>query len=270
MAEGLAKLSTYFRAGGRHCTEDTLRLAIARSKDLGLSFLVVASTSGFTALKAVELTTQMAFSGQLVVVGEHYGYDQPGRQDMSEEVLAELKARGVAVFFGTHALSSVSRSFRTRWGGLGMLEIVAEVLRRFSRGIKAAVESAIMAADAGLIPVDQDVVAVAGSGVGADSAIVLRPAHSNGFFDLKIREIIAMPRYRENECVEPVIRLHEQGVSPGEIARRTGEEVEIVENYVNDFEEIKRLYGQGLSTGQIAAHLGKGTNTTEMYLELLK
>jgi hypothetical protein len=36
--------------------------------------------------------------------------------------------------------------------------------------------------------------AVAGTGRGADSAIVVRPANQNRFFDLKVREIIAMPR----------------------------------------------------------------------------
>lgn len=50
-----------------------------------------------------------------------------------------------------------------------------------------------MAADAGLIPVDNDVVAIAGTGRGADTALLLRPANTARFFDLKIKEIIAKP-----------------------------------------------------------------------------
>ena len=51
-----------------------------------------------------------------------------------------------------------------------------------------------MAADAALIPTDTEVIAVGGSGKGADAACVIKPAHMNNFFDLEIREIIAMPR----------------------------------------------------------------------------
>jgi hypothetical protein len=58
------------------------------------------------------------------------------------------------------------------------------------------VEISIMAADAGLIPTNKEIIAVGGSGGGADSAIVLKAAHMNNFFDLEIREIIAKPRQR--------------------------------------------------------------------------
>lgn len=51
-----------------------------------------------------------------------------------------------------------------------------------------------MAADSGDIPTNNDVIAIAGSGRGADTAIVLIPANSNNFFDLHIKEIICMPR----------------------------------------------------------------------------
>jgi hypothetical protein len=67
---------------------------------------------------------------------------------------------------------------------------------RSGEGIKVAVEIAVMAADAGLVPTDQEIIAVGGTGGGADSAIVLKAAHMNNFFDLEIREIIAKPRQR--------------------------------------------------------------------------
>jgi hypothetical protein len=71
---------------------------------------------------------------------------------------------------------------------------VAEAFRRFSQEVKAAIECAIMAGDAGAVPVHEDIIAVAGTGRGADSASVIRAANQNRFFDLKGREIIAMPR----------------------------------------------------------------------------
>ncbi|KYH36778.1 MAG: hypothetical protein AYL29_011490 [Candidatus Bathyarchaeota archaeon B24] len=51
-----------------------------------------------------------------------------------------------------------------------------------------------MAADAGLIPVDREVIAIAGTEEGADTAIVVKPSYSRKFRSLKIREIICMPR----------------------------------------------------------------------------
>ncbi|MCK4591804.1 MAG: hypothetical protein KAT86_08625 [Candidatus Latescibacteria bacterium] len=54
-----------------------------------------------------------------------------------------------------------------------------------------------MAADAGLIPTDREIIAVGGSGGGAEAAIVLKATYMNNFFDLEIRKIIAKPRQRE-------------------------------------------------------------------------
>jgi hypothetical protein len=39
-----------------------------------------------------------------------------------------------------------------------------------------------------------DIISIGGSGRGADAALVLKPAHQNNFFDLRIREIICKPR----------------------------------------------------------------------------
>jgi hypothetical protein len=50
-----------------------------------------------------------------------------------------------------------------------------------------------MAADSGLIPMDRDVISIAGSGRGADMAVVLKPAHLQDLFDTYVREIIAKP-----------------------------------------------------------------------------
>jgi hypothetical protein len=59
--------------------------------------------------------------------------------------------------------------------------------------MKVCVEIAVMAADAGRIPTDCDVICVGGTGRGADTAVVLRPAHSNSFFDLRVGEILCRP-----------------------------------------------------------------------------
>ena len=101
---------------------------------------------------------------------------------------------GVQIYVGSHSLSGVGRGISNKFGGITPVEIIAATLRIFSQGVKVGVEISIMAADAGLIPTDLEVIAVGGTGKGLDSAIVLKPVHMGNFFDLKINEIIAMPR----------------------------------------------------------------------------
>jgi hypothetical protein len=67
-------------------------------------------------------------------------------------------------------------------------------LRIFGEGTKVACEIALMAADAGLVRTDEPVIAVAGTGRGADTALVLRPANAQTSFDMRIMEILCKPR----------------------------------------------------------------------------
>jgi hypothetical protein len=55
----------------------------------------------------------------------------------------------------------------------------------------------IMAADAGLIPIDKHVIVITGSSSGADTALVVTPVHANNFFKMTVREIICKPIVRE-------------------------------------------------------------------------
>jgi hypothetical protein len=193
MAEEI--LRTYsFRTAGPRNTETALRAAIERARELRIRHIVVASSSGRTAFQLRDLSEELGYDGQLVVVTHHTGFSEAGLNRLKEEDRARLLEAGCTVLTATHALSSISRSYRMKFGGIDLLETVAEAFRRFSQGVKAAIECAIMAADAGVVPVDRDIIAIAGTGKGADSAIVIRAASQNRFFDLKVREIIAMPR----------------------------------------------------------------------------
>jgi hypothetical protein len=149
--------------------------------------VVVASTTGETARRL--LTALSGIQAQIVVVGEHTGFWGGDEQKMTPTVRAELEAAGAQVFIGSHALSGVGRSVSGKFGGVSHVEAIAHTLRRFGGdGVKVAVEVAVMAAYAGLVPTDRDVLAIGGTGRGCDTAIVLRPAHQNSFFDLEIRE----------------------------------------------------------------------------------
>ena len=87
----------------------------------------------------------------------------------------------------------VGRGIRKKLSTYQVDEIIAYTLRLFGNGTKVGVELALMAADAGLIRTDQDVITVAGTAKGADTALVLRPANSSDFLSLFVKEIICKP-----------------------------------------------------------------------------
>ena len=53
----------------------------------------------------------------------------------------------------------------------------------------------MMAADGGLVRTDEDVISIAGTHEGIDTAIVLKPVNVHNFFDLKVREILCKPHF---------------------------------------------------------------------------
>jgi hypothetical protein len=186
---------TYFDHPGGENTEAVAAVVRKRCDELGIRHVVAASNSGDTALKLWEALRGTGV--HLVAVAEHAGYKGGDQPSITPEQRADLESRGIAVLVTAHALSGVARSITNTFGGVSHVEIIAHTLRRFGgEGLKVAVEVAIMAADAGLVPTDEEIIAVGGTGWGADCAAVLRAAHMNNFFDLEIRELLAKPRTR--------------------------------------------------------------------------
>jgi hypothetical protein len=179
----------YFLNAGKENTDALLRLVKEYVEKEGLKDIVVASTTGETGAKASKI-----FKGYNVVVVTHcFGFQQLGESELKEKYKGEILENGAKLFTGTHALSSVERAIRKNFGTIQPLELIANTLRLMGEGTKVCVEITLMAADAGLIPVDRDVVAIAGAARGADTALRIKPANTSRFFDLKIREIIAKP-----------------------------------------------------------------------------
>jgi len=113
---------------------------------------------------------------------------------MTKEERTKLQNKGIKVFTGTHALSGdINAAFTNKFGGKSINEVIAQTLYGFCQGMKVCVEIVLMTADAGLIPIDRDVIAIARTGEGADTAIVVRPSYPRKFLNLKIKEIIAKP-----------------------------------------------------------------------------
>ncbi len=184
------KRSTYFAKPGRQNTDPLLRLVKGYIDEEKISNIVISSNSGETGAKAAKI-----FKGaNVVVVTHHHGFQQPGKNELSEIFEKEIREFGAKILTGTHALSSAERAIKKLFGTLEPLELIAYTLRLLGEGTKVCVEITLMAADAGMIPINQDVVAIGGTGTGVDTALLIKPANASNFFDLKIREVIAKPR----------------------------------------------------------------------------
>lgn len=205
----------YFENVGRENTEETLRLAKQRAEELGIKTVVVASTTGYTAAKAVEV-----FDGMRVIVVTHSaGFREPNTQEFTEENRKIVESKGGIILTTTHAFGGLSRSMRqSSIPGAPTTyvigDIVANTLRIFGQGMKVVCEIAVMAADAGLVRTDEDVIVIAGTGApatagrGADMAVVLRPAYVHLFFDLRVKEILCKPLLSPVVPVATVVPAH--------------------------------------------------------------
>jgi hypothetical protein len=181
-----------FETAGQHNTDATLQIAKERAQALGIQQVVVASSHGYTARQAQAIFAPLGI--QIIAVSICHGWESEG-WTMSRETRAELGELGVVVHTGIHALGDgVGSAFSEKYGGRMPDEIVRDTLYRFSQGMKVAVECLLMAADAGLLDMDQEVIAMGGSSNGADTAVVCWPAYPRTFHTLEIREVLAKPR----------------------------------------------------------------------------
>jgi len=178
----------YFEKSGQENTDQTLVAACSRGKALGLNEVIVASTTGETAFKAIDI-----FKGFTVtVVTYHCGFREPFKKVMPDNIQKDIIEKGAKIISATHALSGVERSIFNKYSGSYPVLLIADTLRLFGQGVKVAVEISIMAADAGALT-GKDVISVGGTAKGADAAIVLKPAGQSNFFDMHIKEIICKP-----------------------------------------------------------------------------
>jgi hypothetical protein len=182
--------TVYFSEPGAADTRKTFEVAKKRAEELGIKTIVVASTTGETGLKAVN-----AFANHKVVVVTHStGLQAPDDQELTQNNRAKILEKGGVILTATHALGGIGRAIRRKLNTYQVDEIIAYTLKVFGQGTKVACEIVLMAADAGLIRTDEEVISIGGTGRGADTALVLKPAHTQDFFDLKIREVLCKPR----------------------------------------------------------------------------
>ena len=190
--------TVYFEKPGVQNTDAALALAQDRARQLGIKTILVASTSGATAVRAMDVLKGL----RVVIVSHSTGFLQPNTQEFTAENRKIVESKGGIVVTASHAFGGVSRAFRQ--GDIPQApatyivgDLIASTLKVFSPGLKVACEIAVMAADAGLVRSDEEVIAIGGTGAagrGADTVAVIKPSPAHRFFDLKVLEIVCKPR----------------------------------------------------------------------------
>ncbi len=183
----------YFSKIGSENTEETLRIAKFRAKELNIQTILVASSKGNTAVRAAEV-----FEGIRVIAVSHVmGRQEPNIQEFTEENRRKFESKGGIVLTMTHAFTGgVLEAMRRKFKMYLLGDVISYTLRILGQGMKVVCEISLMAADAGLVRTDEDVIVVAGSHRGADTAVVLSPVNSINFFDLRVKEILCKPYFK--------------------------------------------------------------------------
>ena len=186
------KFITYFEQQGKDYTNDLIKSVKDKiESNCDIKRIIIASATGESALK---LHAALDDDIEIINVTHHMGFSGPNESDISEDMIEKLEDAGITTYFGSHVFSGAARGVTNKYGGYSPLDVVADTLRMFSHGVKVSAEISIMAADAGLIPVGEKIIAIGGRGHGVDTAVILTPVNAKNLFDLKFHEIIAMPK----------------------------------------------------------------------------
>ncbi len=184
----------YFEKGGEEntikCLEIGYFLAIEGYRDF-----VIATTTGDTAVKfASHFKDRGLIDVNIIAVTHSYGYKEPNTIELTEDNRNNLINLGVKILTATMLTHSLETALSAQFYGIYPTTLIAQTLRRLGQGVKVCCEIVMMAVDAGLIEEGKEVVALAGTGYGADTVCIIKSAASKRFLNLKVLEILAKPR----------------------------------------------------------------------------
>ena len=191
----------YFNVCGQVNTEQTLKLAIQRAEELNIKKIVVASETGLSALRAIELLEGSEMD--LIVVTSAAGtkIENTVIGDLNigipdKEIWKKLENSSAKIVRATDPLYNIGAVLEHR-GVPTLATFIRMCLRVISSGTAVCVTTVLMATDNGVLTEGEEVVAVAGSWVGLDTAIVVQTANSVNLFKpgaMQVKEIICKPR----------------------------------------------------------------------------
>ncbi len=175
---------TYFETAGQVNTAEVFALIDEALAETGIKKIVLASTTGTTAQYAMDHYRGKGM--RLIIVPHQYGFSSTG-QRFPKELVERARQEGHEVYFGT-MLFHTDKLF-----GPGVPQWVADFLRVFCQGAKVCVEILLMAGNAGLVEAGERVVVVAGSGRGADTALIMTGATSIDPKQMHVSRILCKP-----------------------------------------------------------------------------
>jgi len=174
----------YFESIKVDNTEDTFSLVKERMNNLDVKKIVLASTTGTTARNAMDFFKDSG--AQLIVVPHQFDFIRK-ENPFPQELVQTLRDAGHEVHFGTMLFHTDSMY------GSTTPTVMANLLRCFSQGVKVCFEIVLMATDAGYLKRGEKLIAIAGTGRGSDTALVMQAASSQKINKLRVNEIICKP-----------------------------------------------------------------------------
>ncbi|MDD5644206.1 MAG: pyruvate kinase alpha/beta domain-containing protein [bacterium] len=180
-----------FEETGKTNTEKCMQI-VNDNLGFGYKYIVLATTEGTTALKFGRYFKSKGV--KIIAVTHSTGFDKPSVQQVSDKTKEEIKSLGIELFTGTMLTHSLETALSKKYSGIYPAQIIASTYRTVCQGLKVCAEIVMEACDAGLVPEDEEVIAVAGTGWGADTVCVVKSRASKRFLDLRILEILAKPR----------------------------------------------------------------------------
>jgi hypothetical protein len=203
MSEKLGELKNifYFNVCGQVNTEKTLQFAIQRARELSIKKLVVASETGLSALKAVDMLKGSGMSLIVVTSAARTKIEKTIIGDLKigipdKKIWDQLEKRGAKIIRATYPFYNIGAALEHN-GVPTLATLIRLCLKMISSGTAVCVASVLMATDNGILEEGEEVVAIAGSWVGLDTALVVRTANSVDLLKsgaVQIREIICKPR----------------------------------------------------------------------------
>ncbi len=188
-----------FDKPGEINTDDTLNIAFEFAMKLKSKTVLVPSSRGVVARRAVELKPDDI---RLIIFTHHVGYYHDDEDEFEPGLRQWLRDQGVEVVTMTHAFAGIDRGMRKVFKGIYPTEIFALALRTMGEGLKVAVEIASMAADAGLVSTKDVVVSLGGTGRGVDTAILIKPAHTRNIWTTRPIHFLCRPKLMDFQLEE--------------------------------------------------------------------
>lgn len=195
MSHGTKKSIYYFDSCGESNTEKVLTLAKERAEELGIKKVIIASETGTSALRALEILDKV----DIIVVTSALGtkIKNTGMGDLllgiqDEETYERLKKK-CTIVRGTDPFHNINAPFRDNTND----KVIRHILYCIASGIGVCMLSVLMATDNGVIKKGEEVIACGGSFLGLDTSCVVKASNSVDLFEddgLEVLEIICKPR----------------------------------------------------------------------------